>query len=342
VSKESIFSGLNNLPPVYSVLSREYSSYFGFTEEELNFLLEKTNLKNGLSDIKNWYNGYRMGDTLVYNPWSIVNCIKKEGELAPYWVNTSDNSLIKYLISHSSMVFKAQFSILLQGGMVEQIIDENLAFEFLENNESAVWSLLLMSGYLKVVSHNIIKGRVIHTLAIPNEEVRSLFRDIIDQWFSDGHALGWYNQFLNDLLLGNLLEFEKGLQEIMLQIASVHDMAKDPEAFFHGFFLGLSASLHKGGEYELKSNRESGYGRYDVAIFPRDHNKTGVIMEFKMIDGTRKKNDLKLKLKKAANEALDQIHDQGYLEEFEQRGIKQIIKLGLAFSGKVFCMAHEK
>ena len=340
IAKESLFSGVNNLE-VYSLLRSEYGQYFGFTEEEVDDLIQKAQLTIPADDIKTWYNGYQMGDKIVYNPWSVVNCIKRKGVLEPYWVNTSDNELIRDLLIKSSGAFKANFESLLQDIPIEHIIDENTVFGYLEENESALWSLLLMAGYLKPVSQTLTdRGRQC-SLAIPNKEVKNLYRQLIEQWLSNGHGLEWYDQFLNNLLSGNIDAFRRDLTDIMERIISVRDTSRDPEAFYHGLILGLTASLAYHKNYEIGSNRESGYGFYDYMIFSKDTQKPTIILEFKKVDAHKDSDTLQRHLELAAVNGLAQIARQRYLAEAEKRGATNILKLSIAFCGKRFHLEHE-
>ena len=201
VAKESLFSGVNNLK-VYSLLRDEYSEHFGFTEQEVDKILKKSNLSEKAAEIKEWYNGYQFGNTIIYNPWSIANCVKRTGELDPYWVNTSDNQLIKDLLKKSPLKFKEDFEGLVAGECIEKLIDEQLAFQYLNNNPDALWSLLLMAGYLKPVDLRKTDQGVFAKLSIPNREVRNLYRQIIEQWLSNGYGMNWYNEFIDSLLEG--------------------------------------------------------------------------------------------------------------------------------------------
>jgi len=323
VSKESLFSDLNNLE-VYPLMRSEYSAYFGFTEDEVGALLRKAALLDYAAAIKHWYNGYQIGETVIYNPWSIINCIKQKGELQPYWVNTSDNSLIKDLLIHSSADFKTQFELLLQDIPIETVIDDHLVFQYLNSNEVAIWTLFLMAGYLRIVKQRRTEQGLFCIVAIPNREVRSLYRRIIETWLSDGRALNWYNQFLEELLSGNVPRAQKYLNDILLQVVSVHDIAREPEAFYHGLMLGLTASIYN--EYEIKSNRESGFGFYDIMIIPKDIKKLGIVIELKVSDEGQ--------LEKTAQAALKQITDKQYTSELSSRGVKSTLLIGIAFSGK--------
>jgi len=332
VSKESLFSGLNNIR-VYSTLQIKYSQYFGFTEEEINYILQQTNLEAKSEEIKNWYNGYQFGNTIVYNPWSIVNCVHEQGALQPYWVNTSSNDLIRDLVIKSSIGFKKQFELLMQGIAIESTISEHVTFADLKINEDAIWSLLVASGYLKVTSSRLDGRKILYTLEIPNFEVGSLYSDMIEQWLSHGRSIIWYNRFLENLLQGRIDEFAENLKDVMLQIASVHDMAREPEAFYHGLMLGLTASLDPK-QYELKSNKESGYGRYDIVIIPKDISQRAIILELKSAKSKRR-------IEREAKAALAQIKTSNYTSEIEQRGIQKLTQIGLAFYGKNFKVKAE-
>lgn len=335
IAKESLFSGVNNLK-VYSVLNSKYSEYFGFTENEVDEILTKADLSEKAEQLKDWYNGYQIGETIIYNPWSIVNCVDEKGVTIPYWVNTSDNQLIKDLLKSSPIEFKAEFERLAAGKSVEKLIDENMVFQYLSNNPSSVWSLLLMAGYLKPASIRQTEQGVFAHLAIPNKEVRYLYRQIVEQWLSNGHGIEWYNKFIEALLTGKIEEFKKHLGSVITQITSYHDFAKEPEAFYQGLMLGFTVSLHSVGSYEIKSNRESGLGRFDIMLIPKDNLKLGIIIELK--SASEKENLLKI-----AEKAIKQIDKQKYTAEFSQCGIKKIIKIGIGFLGKKFelCAVEE-
>ena len=343
ISKESLFSGLNNLK-VYSVVHPKYGPYFGFTEDEVLVLLHQSGLKEKSAEIKDWYNGYQMGDCTVYNPWSIINCLQDDGVLGPYWVNTSDNALIKNILLKSSEGFNERFELLLEGGSIERLIDENFVYpDLVKNNESAVWNLLLMTGYLKIDSYQRTDQGIMCYLKIPNREIRNLYRGIIEQWLSSGYGVEWYNRFLENLLDGDMKAFERDLTHIMEQTISSHDVGKEPESFYHGLMIGLTASLYGRNDYETKSNRESGYGRYDYMILSHDLNKPTILFEFKKVSlPDNKLKEWRVILDKSAQEALKQIDTHAYLAEIKQRGIENILKIGISFSGKRFCIAYER
>ena len=332
VAKESLFSGVNNLE-VYSLLRDEYSHHFGFTEPEVDNILKASQLSEKSKEIKQWYNGYQFGDTVIYNPWSIANCVKRKGTLEPYWVDTSDNQLIKDLIKKTPLRFKEELEKLVLGDSIEKLIDEQLSFQYLDNNPDALWNLLLMAGYLKPSDSRRTDQGVLATLAIPNREVRNLYRQIIEQWLSNGYGVNWYNEFITSLLEGKITEFKAHLEKVLFQIVSCHDMSTEPEAFYHGLLLGFLSSLSQ--THEVKSNRESGLGRFDILIIPKNLNQSGIVMELK-IKGEKET------LENCAQRALDQIEQKKYTEELKQRGITQTIQIGIGFDGKEFSLAYLK
>ena len=343
VAQASLFSGLNNVN-VHSILDTEYSEHFGFTESEVHDLLQEAGLQDKEAEVKSWYNGYIFGGTTVYNPWSIGNYVKKKGLLQPYWVNTSGDHLIRSLLSDStdSLEIRKQFDALLKGEDVIQEINENIVFGDLKTNSLAPLSLLLMAGYLKVTSYvSTNRGKKICNCAIPNKEVQSLYSDMIQSWLSVNDDSGsWYRKFLGSLLNGDIDNFKDNFGQVLSKIVSVHDTARNSENFYHGFMLGLTASLEPD-EYEVKSNKESGLGRYDLVIFPKDITKYAIIFEFKSIEVKTSKKSLTKKLEQGAQEALAQINDKQYVVEAEYRGLKNIIKIGIAFHGRSFSLASE-
>ena len=335
VSKESLFSGLNNID-TYSLLDSRYGEHFGFIEKEVKQLLNISGLGKNLDQVKRWYNGYQCGKSIVYNPWSIVNYIKKEGELGSYWVNTSDNALIKDLLIRSNTNFKFQFECLLQEKPVKMLINEHMAFVNLETSESTVWTLLLMCGYLKAIPIQDIENNALYQLSIPNKEVKLLYTTLIAEWLSGVNNATVFNTFLNNLLNGEMADFEDSLQSIMLQTFSVHDVkGKNPEKFYHGFMLGLVSGIDRN-QYTIDSNKESGLGRYDIIIIPNDIHKLGIILEIKNIDESSK-----ISLKEAADLAIKQINEKQYNTSLLQNNIKGCLKIGIAFKGKNLAIMHR-
>lgn len=345
IAKESLFSGMNNVT-ISTLLQPEYSEFFGFTEAEVGDLLKQAGFTDKEKDIKKWYNGYTFGGTTVYNPWSIVNCFREKGLLKLYWVNTSDNQLIRTLITKSGLEFKEQFLQLMQGKTIAKNIEESTVFADLINNSQAAWGLLVMAGYLKVVSFTYnAMGEMICECAIPNFEVKALYCNIIENWLSDGSGTLWYQNFLTYLLSGNIAKFEENFGRVLAQTISVYDVAHNPEAFYHGFMLGLAAGLDQK-QYEVKSNRESGDGRYDIAIIPKSLLKPAIILEIKSVEPpkvakSKVANLLDKQLKLEAQKALKQINRNHYVNELMQRGFANFVKIGLAFSGKEFKLKSE-
>lgn len=327
VSKESLFSGLSNVK-IYSVLHKQYSSYFGFTEQETNELLHKAKLPANLEQTKEWYNGYNFGGTTVYNPWSIIEFIKEEGKVSPYWIHTSGNDLIRDLVIKSAPETQDKIGQLIAGQVIKEIIDEHIIFQDLEQNTAAIWSLFLMTGYLKAITvHTNAYGDEECELAIPNKEVESLYKRIARDWLSGNRGIVWYKEFLSALVGGKVEEFAKQLQNAILEIASYHDTGKNTqETFYQGLMLGILAGLKD--THEVRSNRESGDGRYDLAIIPKNSEDLGIIMEFKAINDPAKLDDV-------AKEALTQIKQSKYTTELHARGILNVCNIGIAFSGKI-------
>ncbi len=330
IAKESLFSDLNNLT-TYSMLTDDFSEHFGFTEAEVQSLLQQADLSHLYDDIKTWYNGYIMGtETVVYNPWSIVNCIKNRGDLKPYWINTSDNVLIKLLLQQADGYIKERIEQILQQKPIEVLINENMVFGDLYTNKEAIWSLLLFSGYLKVSDKQNERSKVRCLLSAPNQEVTSLYQDIIQEWFIDQVGQIQYSELLRNLVEGKIEEFTAIFKQVLLETISYFDTTKmHPEKFYHGLVLGMVVSLSN--THIIKSNHESGFGRYDVMIIPKDKTKLGLIIEFKVAN---QEDDME----QVANIAMKQIEERQYETELKQHGINNILKLAMAFKGKEVCI----
>lgn len=346
VARESLFSGLNNLR-VCSMLNKHYAQYFGFTENEVTALFDKAKLPVDTQAVKSWYNGYQMAGVTLYNPWSIIHCISEDGKLALYWVNTSGTQLIHDLIFHSENDFKQDLQQLLEGKTIHVALDQHVLFADLHSQKDIIWSLLFMSGYLKLIREEVQDDlSVLYELAIPNLEILLLYRQMIKTWLGNGESVSGYNDFLKHLLAGNVDELEKPLSMMLLNVASFHDMACEPEAFYQGFMLGLTATLPKE-KYTVKSNKESGLGLYDLVIMPKDTEKPAIIIELKNVkqaNNTKKSNkniNKEKSLEKAADQAIAQIKNHQYATECLQLVFKKIIYLGIAFSGKVLKMVAE-
>ena len=327
IAKESIFSGLNNIT-VSTILDNNFN-YFGLTEGEVEQALKYYELDYELEEIKKWYNGYRFGDKLVYNPWSIINCINNK-ELNPYWINTSDNALIKQLLAKNDKKVFEELELIFKGESIWETISENIIFDDL-NNTNTVWSLMLFSGYLTYEKMRIspITGLKSYSLKIPNQEIKSFFRQSFIETYTKGDV-HFYGTMMEDLFLGNLNSFINKFKKMYMSAVSYHDTG-DSEKYYHHFMLGVLLTL--GDKYIITSNRESGYGRYDIALEPKDKGNYGLIFEFKIGD----KNSIEDK----AREALAQINEKKYDISMKNNGVSKVIKIGMAFSGKDVAIESE-
>ncbi len=326
ISKESLFSGLSNVE-IYSVLDESYCQYFGFTETEVDELLAKAKLPHSAIQTKEWYNGYNFGGSTIYNPWSIIKFIKNEGKrLRSYWVNTSGNELVKSIIINSSFNSQEKIAELIAGNTIKEYIDEHIVFTDLERNPDAIWGLLLMSGYLKYTSYQDEDRGCLCELKLPNNEVENFYIGTVKEWLTGDRGFNWYTAFLTDLREGRVAQFEEKLQTLVEETLSYHDVSKkSQESFYHGMMLAFVSGLK--GTHTVSSNKESGKGRYDIALIPIDSNKLGIIMEFKAVDDEEKLTD-------AATDALLQIKKSKYSTELKSKGISRICFMGIGFSGK--------
>ena len=337
VSKESIFSDLNNLK-VVTTTSDEYAESFGFTEKEVFDALDEYGLSDKKQEVKRWYDGFIFGNHEdIYNPWSILNYLDT-GKLAAYWANTSSNSLVGKLLREGNRRIKEKFEVLLQGRVVRTSIDEQIVYNQLDKDETAIWSLLLASGYLKVVSYDQEEfleygEEVEYELALTNYEVERMFYSMVRGWFQDSRAD--YNDFVQALLLGDKKAMNAYMNRVALNTFSYFDTGKrpsgeEPERFYHGFVLGLIVDLQK--KYMITSNRESGFGRYDVMLEPKNpQTDDAIILEFKVRDPDGEET-----LKDTVQEALEQIERKQYAALLVSRGIpkEHIRSYGFAFQGK--------
>ena len=339
VSKESIFSDLNNLV-VVTTTSNQYETAFGFTEEEVFNSLDEQGLSDKKNIVKTWYDGFTFGDKKdIYNPWSIINFLKFKS-LKTYWADSSSNGLINSLVQKGSPYIKTMIENLISGEKINVIVDEQIVFSELDYSEDAVWSLMLASGYLKVVSSeelNLIReSDNEYELALTNREILFMFRKMILRWFSP--AKHETNEFIRALISSDIESMNEYMNDVALNTFSLFDSGKKksnrkaPENFYHGFVLGLMVDQTE--NYIITSNRESGYGRYDIMLEPIDKTNEkypGIVIEFKVIN-PRKENTLE----ETVAAALKQIEEKNYDAELVKRGVKEenIHHYGFAFKGK--------
>ncbi|TGO02920.1 hypothetical protein PN36_16230 [Candidatus Thiomargarita nelsonii] len=330
IAKESIFSGLNNLD-VLPLLRPEFQDCFGFTETELKQLSEDFSLTDKqLAALKAWYNGYLFGDRVIYNPWSVLNFIASSDRFPrPYWINTSSNALLRDLVTHTEPGFQTQIESLLVGDSIQTPLNENIVLRDLTmRDEQDIWSLLVFSGYLKSESVGFSEDELIYDLTIPNREVRSFYRQTIRLWIQKTVGSQRLRDLLHSLTQADWKRFGKRLEEMVLSVLSYHDTAGDaPEQVYHAFVLGLLT--HLSDRYIVRSNRESGYGRYDVLMIPRQLDEPGFVFEFKKIDRPDEKT-----VKDAMQSALQQIKVKQYAVELQEQGVKRIWGIGVVVDGK--------
>jgi len=337
VSKESVFSDLNNLE-VVTTTSLKYTDVFGFTEKEVFSALDEYGLSEEKDIVKYWYDGFTFGNQRdIYNPWSIINYLDKR-QVGPHWANTSSNSLAGKLIREGTGEIKEAFKGLLNGGSVVTEIDEQIVYNQLNLDESAIWSLLLASGYLKVKSYEIRSSQFgewkqIYELELTNFEVKVMFRNMVRSWFASSASN--YNDFIKALMLDDLDAMNVYMNRVALATFSYFDVGDkpsdeaEPERFYHGFVLGLMVDLTD--QYAVISNRESGFGRYDVMLEPRRPELDAVILEFKVFNPRKEKC-----LEDTVEAALAQIENKKYAKALEEKGIpaEKIRRYGFAFRGK--------
>ncbi len=327
ISRESIFSDLNNLKAV-TTTTEKYMDSFGFTEEVFN-ALDSRGLGERKEDVRQWYDGFTFGSLKdIYNPWSILNFLD-EKKLLPYWANTSSNGLLSRLLQSANKETKQKLEKLLKGGTITESLDEQLVFDQLDENVDAIWSLMLAGGYLKVESVNLPES--VYTLSLTNQEVLQTLKKTIRGWFRKSDH---YNEFLSALLSCDIEAMNAYLNRVLLQIASFFDSSKnpsgtEPERFYHGLVLGLVVELE--GRYRIRSNRESGFGRYDIMMEPVNEKDRAYILEFKVFSPSKEKT-----LEESADAGLKQIDEKRYREELLAKGFQetQIQCYAFAFEGK--------
>ncbi|MCX4246308.1 AAA family ATPase [Paraliomyxa miuraensis] len=328
VAKESIFSGLNNLA-VYSILRTEFATSFGFTEPEVVALAEQGGSPEAVDGIREWYDGYRFGGQTLYNPWSVINYLDSaDREFRPYWIATSSNDLVRELLISGPQGLRAELETLLTGGVIDKPIEEHVVLRDIETTPDAVWGFLLFSGYLRARETYTDASRTLWArLDVPNLEVHAALATMVRNWMSV--RVGGSSEvqaLLQALLRGDARSIEHYLSRMMKVSLSYHDTGgPEPERVIHGFIVGLLVALQP--EYEVRSNRESGYGRYDVMVLPRTAGKPGVVVELQTVDDGEAPAS-------ALEDGLRQLRERDYATELRERGASPIIELAAAFDGK--------
>ena len=323
IAKESIFSGLNNLE-VSTVFRGGFADVCGYTKEEVQKIAQDLGMENKIPELTQWYDGYNFQGTEIYNPWSVNNYFKQHGEAEAYWVNTSGNDIIHTLLAQADEERWEELRALLTGGTVQAVLQEGVIYNTIGENSSDLYTLLLQTGYLKAIGSMKIDDTRIYELAIPNREIRSLFQSEIMRGVDRSYGMVSFYKMGLALQQGNAETFQRILQGILRRAVSAHDAAK-PESFYHGLMLGCALFYEK--DYRVRSNRESGYGRFDLAMLPKHVSLPGVIMEFKAVKAEEE-------LEQAAQEACQQIETKAYVTELESAGCPHIWYYGIAFCKK--------
>ena len=328
VSKESIFSGLNNID-VDTILENPMSTSFGFTQEETDRMLDDYSFGSHKEEVKEWYNGYLFGGKTIYNPWSVLSYINKDGILAPYWVNTGSDVLLRHLLADGPAQIRDGVEALIQGDPVRSVINDKLAFPDLLAKPANIWSFMLFSGYLKASDPVLLPNNLTeYKLDVPNREVSTVFETIIQSWIDGGPVKNdRLERMLQALDENNMPIFQRLLNDFVVNTLSYYDTSgRDPEKVYQAFLLGMLVSS---GAYEVSSNRESGLGRYDILMRPRNIQKRGIIMELKLYDPMFDKS-----VDDVLASALGQIEEKQYAATLHAAGVTDILKMAITFDGK--------
>ena len=326
VSKENLFSGLNN-PTVNTVLDRKYSEYFGFTVDEVQNMADYCQHSDTLKEIETWYGGYQFGTTEIYNPWSVTNYFASGCQAKPYWANTSDNEIIQEILAGLNPDIAEALSKVMQGEVIHVSLDMDIVYPRMTDGNDAVFSFLLLAGYLTPVSPpQETELGTFASLRLPNTEIRRIYNTEVLTWIRTLQSSNIISEIEKAIYLSDETQLQEALQKYMISSISYFDGAS--EGFYHGMILGLVASLSS--RYYIRSNRESGEGRFDLMLEPKSGTPLpGIVMEFKAASASEKPN-----LDTLAESALRQITDRKYFQTLEERGISDIVRYGIAFSGK--------
>jgi hypothetical protein len=326
VSKESIFTGLNNLG-VFTLLEENFNKCFGFTRDEVQHILSDFGLSNHYENVLKWYDGYNFSDTTILNPWSVMNFVSSRKKVfKPFWLNTSSMEMVEEVLTPYNKMLREELNDLIEGKVITKTIYDNIAFGDIKDSKSdLIWSFLLHSGYLNVLKEVEYSLRRKCQLQIPNLEVRIIYIELVEKWIKNHIDLRQLEALLSSLKNGNITLFEKKLKATCLEIMSYHDFGDSPEKVYHALVLGMLVWLSN--DYEIRSNRESGYGRYDIIFKPKDIDKKGIIIEFKLIDQDENSDEV-------LNSALKQIDHKKYDTELKAAGVNDILKIAVGFRGK--------
>ena len=325
ISKESIFTGLNNLN-VVSITNSSFAEHFGFTQEEVERMLQDYGLEENLETVRKWYDGYRFGETEVYNPWSVINYVNscyhdKKAFAKPYWSNTSSNSIVKNLIEQADISVKQEIERLIEGGTIEKPIHEDITYDDMNSTQDNLWNFLFFTGYLKKISERQEGETIYMEMAIPNSEVRYVYKNAVLRWFEERTGKKELTPLYESLLNGKADQAAEILSENLMETISFYDYQ---ESYYHGFLAGMLKNI---GNYIVQSNRESGNGRPDILVrYPSVRGKA-VIIEIKVSKTYQG-------LEEKCDEALNQIEEQKYEEALRQEGYQDILKYGVAFYRK--------
>ena len=324
IAKENIFSGLNNLA-VCGILAESYADCFGFTPTEAENLMQDSNYAGKIAELKQWYDGYKFGRVEIYNPWSVINFVADGCKFRPYWINVAENAVLRDMLCHLDSRRQMDLAVLMRGESVQASINEHIVYADLAGDRDALYMLLLHTGYLKAIdSREYQDGVVLVRLTIPNREIRQAYRQEILRHTAPQQGITLLQEMLEAMSVGDTDVFSEKLSQVLLDNVSFYDTVQ-PEIFYHGLLLGFAVLTE--GLYRVESNRESGHGRFDIAFFPLDKNRAGVIWELKAVKTV---TDLPL----AAKKALEQIKQNMYVHELERQGVENIWQYGISVCGK--------
>ncbi|MDM8521263.1 AAA family ATPase [Anaerolineales bacterium HSG6] len=336
VAKESIFSSLNN-PGVFTVLNKKFADVFGFTEVEVQAMLADYTMSDSYEEVSTWYDGYLFGGQTIYNPWSLLNYMVNQEGAKPYWLNTGSTDLIDRLMTRSGSELRGELEQLLAGQTVTRPIYDSIVMRDLGRRDNLLWSFLLFSGYLTVVEQ---VDMVQYKLRIPNYELVHIYQDLIRIWFEEKVKLPQLETMLTALEQGDVYLFERMLRIIVTEVMSYHDLSGSPEKVYQALVLGMLVWLAP--KYEIRTNREAGYGRYDMMFKPKpvpppegNVQQTGIILEFKRVDDDQKPETV-------LEDALQQIKDKAYTTELQAAGVTDILQIAVAFRGKKMWLKYKR